>query len=171
MNEYIEEVLELMDESVKAEASPALMNILDTDLSDRKNMKGHVTASCLLFNPGHTKCLMIFHKFLNLWLPPGGHFDGGETLKMSAMRELTEETGYPLENAVVEDIPVDLYYHWIPSNPAKNEDAHPHFDFMFVGVGDDTIPLQHQEEEVETAEWMEFSKVLEINSRMRKIFQ
>jgi ADP-ribose pyrophosphatase YjhB (NUDIX family) len=39
------------------------------------------------------KTLLLKHKKLGLWLPPGGHIDEGETPDEAALREVREETG------------------------------------------------------------------------------
>jgi 8-oxo-dGTP pyrophosphatase MutT (NUDIX family) len=39
------------------------------------------------------KTLLLKHKKLGMWLPPGGHIDEGETPDEAALRELREETG------------------------------------------------------------------------------
>lgn len=39
------------------------------------------------------RVLLLKHKKLGLWLPPGGHIDEGETPDQAALRELKEETG------------------------------------------------------------------------------
>jgi len=43
------------------------------------------------------KTLLVFHKKLNTWLPPGGHIDDNELPCDAAKREVLEETGYYVE--------------------------------------------------------------------------
>ncbi len=43
------------------------------------------------------KFLMIKHKKLHKWLPPGGHIDDNETPDAAALRETFEETGLHVE--------------------------------------------------------------------------
>lgn len=51
------------------------------------------------------RVLLIKHKRLGTWLPPGGELDDGETPLEAAMRELREETGlvgvFPITSEVV----------------------------------------------------------------------
>ena len=43
------------------------------------------------------KTLLLLHKKLGLWLPPGGHIDDGEMPEDAARREILEETGLEVE--------------------------------------------------------------------------
>ena len=53
------------------------------------------------------KTLLMMHKKLGMWLPPGGHVDEGELPCECAVREVEEETGLKVEllnnSAVVQD--------------------------------------------------------------------
>jgi 8-oxo-dGTP pyrophosphatase MutT (NUDIX family) len=41
----------------------------------------------------HGKTLLLHHRKLNRWLPPGGHIDPHELPDLAALREVEEETG------------------------------------------------------------------------------
>jgi 8-oxo-dGTP pyrophosphatase MutT (NUDIX family) len=43
------------------------------------------------------KTLLLLHKKLGLWLPPGGHIDEGELPEEAVLREVAEETGLDVE--------------------------------------------------------------------------
>ena len=43
------------------------------------------------------KTLLLLHRKLGLWLPPGGHIDEGELPEDAAVREIREETGLAVE--------------------------------------------------------------------------
>jgi ADP-ribose pyrophosphatase YjhB (NUDIX family) len=43
------------------------------------------------------KTLLLYHKKLKMWLPPGGHIDEGELPDEAVMREIKEETGLDVE--------------------------------------------------------------------------
>lgn len=51
----------------------------------------HFTASGIVLHASHV--LLVFHKRLNAWVPPGGHVEPHETPEETAVREILEETG------------------------------------------------------------------------------
>jgi len=52
----------------------------------------HFTATGIVFN-SKNQVLMVFHKKLNVWLPPGGHIEEDELPDDAVIREILEETG------------------------------------------------------------------------------
>lgn len=44
-----------------------------------------------------SKVLLLWHKKLQMWLPPGGHVEPNELPDEAAVREVLEETGIPIE--------------------------------------------------------------------------
>ena len=52
----------------------------------------HFTATGIVFN-SKNQVLMVFHKKLNRWLPPGGHVEEDELPDDAVIREILEETG------------------------------------------------------------------------------
>ena len=55
-------------------------------------VQNHFTATGIVFNPTG-KILMMKHKKLGVWLPPGGHIDDNELPCDACLREIFEETG------------------------------------------------------------------------------
>ena len=134
------------------------------DLQDRRNFEGHVTSSFALLNPEKTHVLMIHHNGFDKWLFPGGHYEGDVATRISALRELTEETGFPTElvgwRHYLDYLAIDIDTHEIPAKPSKNEDAHWHHDFLYLGVALEDAELKHQEEEVSAAKWISLEDAL-----------
>ncbi|MDT9688808.1 NUDIX domain-containing protein [Streptomyces sp. P9(2023)] len=133
----------------------SLSELLDgsADLASRKEFRGHVTAGVILADPSG-RVLHIKHRALNRWLLPGGHLEAQDTsLLAAAQRELTEETGIaPSDVVPAGHRPVHIDAHLIPTNPAKGEPAHRHFDFRFLfRTSADVVELQT--EEVTAAIW------------------
>ena len=52
----------------------------------------HFTATGIVFN-AKNQVLLVFHKKLNVWLPPGGHIEENELPDDAVIREIFEETG------------------------------------------------------------------------------
>lgn len=92
----------------------------------RSDFPAHVVANAWLVSPDGDKVLLMHHRFLNRWLPFGGHADGSANLLNVAMRETQEESGIedilPLQSAQIFDVDV----HDIPANPVRNEPNHLH---------------------------------------------
>lgn len=106
---------------------------------------GHFTASAWVVNPSYSKVLLLKHAKLNRWLQPGGHADGDPDVCAVAVRELREETGViaqPVSNHFF-----DLDIHRIPARKADPE--HDHYDFRFLFVVDDQLPLHTNHESTE----------------------
>jgi len=106
------------------------------DLYSRKNMLGHLTASALLIDDDE-RALLIHHKFLDIWIQPGGHLDKDEWPFRGALREFHEETGFDAVSMwdwheAHANIPIDLDTHQIPANVEKDEGEHFHHDFLYV---------------------------------------
>lgn len=129
------------------------------DPFDRRNLRGHVTTSALVLSPNLDHLLMIDHRALKRWLPPGEHFEGTGSLWQSAAREVAEETGVlrirPFDKAGHPGVvPFNIDSHPIAANPDKGEGAHHHHDFWFLAIAEACEPLIVQEAEVHAARWV-----------------
>ena len=72
----------------------------------------HFTASAYIVHRGRT--LLLWHKKLSMWLPPGGHCEPNEDPAQAACREAEEESGLAVE--VIP--PRDLIAFTDPGTPA-----------------------------------------------------
>lgn len=61
----------------------------------RHGLPQHLTVSAVIISNGHT--LLIHHKRIGAWLPPGGHVEVDELPHEAAVREVLEETGVLVE--------------------------------------------------------------------------
>lgn len=127
-------------------------------LNNRRNFKGHVTASAIILSADKKKILLIHHKAYDEWQQPGGHLEesDADTLE-AAKREGEEETGVRLGKNIALDskyplMPFDIDSHPVPARPDKSEPPHYHHDFRYVFLCDD-YKTDHQAEEVLAAEW------------------
>jgi len=87
---------------------------------------GHFTVGAYALNEGAV--MMVHHRRLGIWIEPGGHIDPTDaTLEEAAARELEEETGIPVDDAVGGVFDIDV--HPIPA--AKGEPPHHHFNVSY----------------------------------------
>lgn len=62
----------------------------------------HHTATAYVVAKGKT--LLIWHRQLRMWLPPGGHCEANEDPVSTAIREVREETGLVVEVVPLRDL-------------------------------------------------------------------
>lgn len=106
----------------------------------------HFTATAFVID-SKKRVLLLWHKRLQRWMPPGGHVDANETPEDAARRECKEETNLDVEiiGDASEDLftknpsegrmlkkPIALLLEEIPASPERNEPAHQHMDFLYV---------------------------------------
>jgi 8-oxo-dGTP diphosphatase len=59
--------------------------------SSRHDIPNHFTASGVVIEQGHI--LLVHHKRIGAWVPPGGHIEPDELPEETVVREILEETG------------------------------------------------------------------------------
>lgn len=108
-------------------------------------MQRHFTASAFVVDD-QNRCLLLWHKRLQRWMPPGGHVEPDELPEVAAMRECKEETGLDVE--ILAEPQTDIFaghpeegrmlkrpFHMlleeIPASPERGEPAHQHMDFVY----------------------------------------
>ncbi len=72
------------------------------DPSKRHQIPQHFTASGVVISQDHV--LLVDHRRIGAWLPPGGHIEDGEMPEEAVVREILEETGVKVE-VVCDPIP------------------------------------------------------------------
>ncbi len=112
----------------------------------------HFVATGYVVRDGKT--LLLYHKKLQMWLPPGGHIDEGELPEEAVLREIKEETGLDVEIISPKRAPDQresgvLYLH-LPSH-VQLEDIpnHPqHIDLIYfcrAKAGAEAISAEHED--------------------------
>lgn len=91
------------------------------------------TATTFVVQQG--KVLLLFHRKLQMWLPPGGHIDPDELPDEAALREALEETGVEIE-LVGEREPAGFAYALARPRGVQLETiapGHEHIDLIYFG--------------------------------------
>lgn len=140
----------------------------------RTTMTGHVTASAYVLSPDRQCLLVVYHRMLEQWLVPGGHYETNDgALSRCAQREAQEETGIEeLSLHTWHDrlaIPIDIDIHRIPANPFKGETEHDHFDCRYVFRAS-TTAIRGDPTEVSGVEWKPLASI-EPTERMYPVVQ
>jgi 8-oxo-dGTP pyrophosphatase MutT (NUDIX family) len=129
----------------------------------RTTMTGHVTASAYVLAPDGERVLLVYHRALEDWLAPGGHFEVRDgDLVGCARREAQEETG--IKELSLDawherlGIPIDIDTHLIPGNALKGETEHYHFDCRYVFHAF-TTAIRSAPMEVSAVEWRSLASI------------
>jgi len=114
------------------------------------------------------RVLLVYHRKLQKWLPPGGHMKANETPPETAKREAFEETGLEIELIPQENIWINRwnansferpYLCLLEEIPAfGNQPAHQHVDFIYIArsVGGD---IKQNPEETSGIKWFTLEEI------------
>ena len=108
-----------------------------------------------------SKVLLVFHKKLQLWLPPGGHIEMEETPDACAIREAWEETGLSItligaeeESSPQQDERIYPLKRPLAIQIEDIEENHRHVDLIYVGITD-SFEFSLEKNEIKTAHWFD----------------
>lgn len=122
----------------------------------KKPPERHFVATGYVVRDGKT--LLIRHKKLGMWLPPGGHIDENELPDEAVVREILEETGLDAEivsERRTEECERGVTYLHVP-NHVQLEDIpnHPqHIDLIYFCRAKSEAAPVISERETEGARW------------------
>lgn len=144
----------------------------------------HFTATAFIVD-SRKRTLLLWHKRLSRWMPPGGHIDENETPEDAAKRECKEETNLDVE--IVGDSQADLFgknthegrmlkkpiamlLEEIPASAERNEPAHQHMDFLFIARPlDEKQATKLAEAESDKMRWFTRDEVAKLDEK-KEIF-
>ena len=129
----------------------------------------HFTATGIVFNDVG-EILMIKHKKLGVWLPPGGHIDENELPCEAVLREIYEETGVKARViTAAQDIDALTYSYELPLpmeillEDIEGTGLHNHIDMIYLCVAEKTS-LNPQENEVDGIGWFTSEAIMELDT-------
>lgn len=143
-------------------------------------MQKHFTATAFVID-SQNRTLLLWHKRLQRWMPPGGHIDANETPEETAKRECKEETGLDVE--ILGDPQTDLFetcpeegrmlrkplamlLENIPASEERGEPAHMHMDFLYIAKPiNEAQLLSMAEEEADDMRWFTKEDVLALDEQ------
>ena len=123
-----------------------------------KDKVNHFTATGIVFNE-NGEILMIKHRKLGVWLPPGGHIDKNELPCKAVLREIFEETGVQakvITAAQETGIPMDSCELPLPMQilleDIEGTGLHNHIDMIYLCLAENPA-LKPQENEIDGIGW------------------
>lgn len=140
------------------------------------NIPRHFTASAVVVHRNHI--LLVHHKRIGAWLPPGGHIEPAEMPHQAAERETYEETGVVVEvvsvglpdtsdsNAFF--LPAPLCVHAVKAVEKGTEYYHIDLAFLCNPVAlvdstdpvlDGELPIINHSSEVKSARWVSLDRL------------
>jgi 8-oxo-dGTP pyrophosphatase MutT (NUDIX family) len=143
-------------------------------------LQRHFTATAFIID-SRNRALLLWHKRLQRWMPPGGHVDADEMPEETARRECKEETGLDVEILGDADAdlfagnphegrmlkkPIALLLENIPASADRNEPAHQHMDFLYRARPlDATQGLTLCEDEAREMRWFTRAEIEKLDEK------
>lgn len=110
----------------------------------------HLVSYFVLVDGDHV--LLVDHKKAQLWLPTGGHVEPGEHPRLTVVRELAEELGLELKEAVGAPLMLTV------SETVGTTAGHTDVSLWYVLNGDRHAPLKFDIEEFYAVQWFRFEE-------------
>lgn len=118
-----------------------------------KKLPGKMCSACLVIRSSQ-QVLMVKASYKDHWTFPSGIVDPNESPKSAALRETSEEVGLDINK----DACALMTTIYIASSQGDRE----RFNFAFItDIDNKDVKLLVPNEEIESAEWVDFSKVAE----------
>lgn len=143
-------------------------------------LQRHFTATAFVID-SQRRVLLLWHKRLNRWMPPGGHIDPDEMPEETAQRECKEETGLDVEiiGESQKDLfqenhhegqmlkkPIALLLENIPESKERGEPAHQHMDFLYLARPvDESQVLMLEKKEGAELRWFTRDQILNLDTK------
>lgn len=153
----------------------ALISKVEPHLDIDSSISGHFTASAIVIALEHI--LLIHHRRIGAWLPPGGHILPTEMPDQAACREVYEETGVKITivSEPMPDTPTsDAFF---PPQPiciqtvkaVEGEKEVYHFDLTYLAkptFSKNSLPKIRDSQEVIGARWFRLEEVQDLGKNL-----
>jgi 8-oxo-dGTP pyrophosphatase MutT (NUDIX family) len=111
----------------------------------------HLVSYFAVVDDGHL--LLVDHRNAQLWLPPGGHVDGGEHPRDTVVRELQEELGMAPSH------PIGAPLMLTTTTTVGLTAGHTDVSLWYVLNADRASRIEYDEAEFESIRWFPFDQV------------
>ena len=130
-----------------------------SNLTTNKKQKIDIVVAAFIVDKN--KILLIHHKKLQKWLPPGGHIKQGETPEQAIAREIKEETGLDIEFELKQEIKTGLMKTIMPFHMNLHSVGdHLHYCLYYLcKPKKESSMLSPNREEITEAKWFDYSEL------------